>query len=327
MAKKFKDESSVVGVCSGSKPGQIYLIGILHHMPDPIADLASDVYDFRLVETGWQVKPIVASDGLFDYPSWFKCVVRDPAGTLFVGQEDGYVRHAIGKSVVVNLGKTIGVKGMLECAYVRGVDDVVFGTYNGEIVHVKDSQATVVQVGTSRFEHIAACLNRIHGIGPDFMVVVGDGGNIGCYRNGKWEKLRSPSNGTLSAVWCRSQSEIYIGGWNELAWRWDGADRWEPLQGHFDPWTQPTANSQGFDDFTEYQGELYAATSNYGIQKLQGNTFVKIPKTKQEYVGRLFVTNIGLVGLGGVWGEPGSWFTLYDGQRWRATQIKLKRKA
>jgi len=326
MAKKYKDQSRLQYVCSGGEAGQIFLVGILHVLPDPIADMESAVLDFRLGQDRWDVEPIVqAADYFVEYHSWFHCIVRDPAGTLYVGQESGYIRYANGKGTAVHLGMSIGMTGTVQCAYVRGVDDIVLGTCDGEIVPLQGDKATLHKVGTSRFEHITACLSRIHGIGPDFIVVVGDGGNIGCYRNGKWEKIRPPRNVKLEAVWCRSPTEIYIGGWNELAWRWNGADKWEPLTGQFKPSEEPGTNSQGFHDFAEYQGELYAATSEYGIQKLQGDAFVPVPKVKEEYVGRLFATNIGLVGLGGVWGDEGSWFTLYDGERWRSTQVKLKR--
>ena len=305
--------------------GQLFLIGLLHILPDPIEDLGSDVYDLRMGEGRLDMEPVVQSGDHFNYPSWFTCVVRDPAGTLYVGEDEGYIRHADGKSVAVNLSREAKVKGSLQCAYVRGVDDVVFGSYSGEVVHVHNGQVTVQQVGTSRFEHITACLNRIHGVGPDFMVVVGDGGNMGCYRNGRWERVRPPSTVRLQAVWCRSETEIYVGGWDEKAWRWDGADRWEPLTGEFPPNDEPGSNSQGFFDFAEFEGQLYAATGAQGIQRLEGDRFIPVPKVKQEYVGRLFATNIGLVGLGGVWGDSGSWLTLYDGERWRATQVKLKR--
>ena len=323
--RKYQDHSSLKAACSGDQPGSMFLIGVLHILPDPSEDLASDVLACRLGPNGLTWDPVIPAADFFDYPSWFTCVVRDPAGTLYVGEDDGYIRHADGKSVAVNLSREAKVKGSLQCAYVRGVDDVVFGSYSGEVVHVHNGQVTVQQVGTSRFEHITACLNRIHGVGADFIVVVGDGGNMGCYRNGRWERVRPPSTVRLQAVWCRSETEIYVGGWDEKAWRWDGADRWEPLTGEFPPNDGPGSNSQGFSDFVEFEGQLYAATGRQGIQRLEEDRFIPVPKVKQEYVGRLFATNIGLVGLGGVWGDSGSWLTLYDGERWRATQVKLKR--
>lgn len=326
MAKKnYKDHSRYQAACSGGMPGQLFLIGILHILPDPTEDLGSDVYDLRIGAGRLDMEPIVESGDHFEYPSWFKCVVRDPQGTLYIGEDNGYIRFASGKGVAVNLASQANVKGSLQCAYVRGVDDVVFGSYHGEVVHVLKGQVTVQQVGKSRFEHITACLNRIHGVGADFMVIVGEAGNMGCYHNGRWERIRPPSSVRIQAVWCRSEAEIYIGGWDEKAWRWDGADRWTPLVGEFPANDEPGSNSQGYSDFAEYQGQLYAATGHQGVQRLEGDRFVPVPKAAEEYVGRLFTTNIGLVGLGGVWGDEGSWFTLYDGERWRAKQVKLKR--
>jgi hypothetical protein len=43
MAKKHKDYSSFRAVFDTGEPGKFLLIGIMHHMPDPIADLSSAV--------------------------------------------------------------------------------------------------------------------------------------------------------------------------------------------------------------------------------------------------------------------------------------------
>jgi hypothetical protein len=320
MAKKHKDYSSFRAVFDAGEPGKFLLIGIMHHMPDPIADLSSAVLLAHRTPGRLDWSPIIQGGNLFNYASCFDCITRDPSGTIFVGQEDGFVRHKGGKANVVELRKQAKVGGMLMCVYARGVDDIVFGTYDGEIVHVQGKQVTVQKIGVSRFEHVTACLNRMHGIGADFIVVVGDGGNIGCYRNGKWERVRPPSNVRLSGVWCKSETEIYITGWKAHAWKWDGEDRWEPLEFDY----IPDHIDLDVTDVVEYQGQIYAAGGRRGVFRLEGNRFVAIPKVKDEYVGRLAVTNIGLVGTGDVWGDSGSWITLFDGKEWRANRFELK---
>jgi hypothetical protein len=320
MAKKFKDHSSLQAVCDSDTPGKIYVVGILHHMPDPIADLVSDVYETTRTPGRLDMEPVVSGGALFDRPSWFHCITRDSIGTIYTGESDGFVRLQNGKATVVNLLHEI--EGSLQCCYARGVDDIVFGSYDGEIVHVQGKQVTVQKIGVSRFEHVTACLHRMHGIGPDFIVVVGDGGNIGCYRNGKWGRVHPPSNVRLSGVWCKSETEIYVTGWKAHAWRWDGEDRWEPLEFDY----TPDHIDLDVTDVVEYQGQIYAAGGRRGVFRLEGNRFVPIPKVKDEYVGRLSVTNIGLVGTGDVWGDSGSWFTLFNGSEWRSTQMKLVRK-
>jgi hypothetical protein len=322
LGKKFKFESSFQTVCDAREPGKFFFIGVLHHMPDPISDLGSDVYLAHRTPGRLDWEPVFSGSDLFDYSSWFTCIALDPAGTIYIGQEDGFVRHRDGKSEVIELRKSINLETSLECAYARGIDDIVFGSYAGHIVSVQGKNVTVQKIGQSRLEHVTACLNRIHGIGPDFMVTVGDGGNIGCYRSGKWEKVRSPSNVRLTGVWCKSVTEIYITGWNAHAWRWDGADRWEPLECDY----TPEDVGLYLTDVVEFQGQIYAAGGDYGVFRLQDDRFIQVPKVKDEYVGRLAVTNIGLVGTGDVWGESGSWITLFDGNEWKAVQMKLVRQ-
>jgi hypothetical protein len=320
MVKKHKNYSSFQAVFDAGEPGRFLLIGIMHYMPDPIADLSSAVLLAHRTPGRLDWIPVIQGADLFNYASCFDCITRDPAGTIFVGQEDGFVRHKKGKANVVEFGKQAKVKGMLKCVYARGVDDIVFGSSKGEIVHVQGEQVTVQKTGVSVFEHITACLNRMHGIGSDFIVVVGDGGNIGRYRDGKWERIRFPSSLPLEGVWCKSETEIYVTGWKAHAWRWDGEDRWEPLEFDY----TPDHIDLDVTDVVEYQGQIYAAGGRRGVFRLEGNRFVAIPKVKDEYVGRLAVTNIGLVGTGDVWGDSGSWITLFDGKEWRANQFELK---
>jgi hypothetical protein len=319
--KKYKDQSTLEFIHSGTRDGHVYLIGIRHVLPDPTEDLSSTVFDLTLSTEGLEWKALVQGASLFDYPSWFTCLVVDPRGTLYIGEGNGYIKYQDDKSTVFSLKKIPDLKGNLQCAYVRGVDDVVFGSYHGELVHVQGDKISVHKIGKSKFEHITASLNQIHGIGADFMVVVGDNGNIGRYQNGAWERIRPPSNIKLEAVWCRSQNEIYVGGWEGHAWRWDGNDKWQKLVVP----SPEEGKSFYINDFAEYQGVLYAACCDRGIHRLEGDKLVPVPKVKNEYVGRLATTNLGLVGLGGVWGEEGSWFTLFDGKSWRSTQIQLKR--
>jgi hypothetical protein len=323
MAKKtFKDESSFGCVCDGNEPGQFFLIGILHHMPDPISDLVSDVLDARRSPGRLDWNPVVSGEQ-FSYPSWFRCVAKDPAGSLYIGEDDGFIRHKNGTSKVFELRKSMKVEGMLQCVYARGIDDIVFGTYDGEIVHVQGDTVNIQKVGKSRFEHITTCFRAIHGIGSDFIVIVGDGGNVGRYRDGKWERVRSPSNLSLGGVWCKTEHEIYIAGNNGKAWRWDGEDRWEPIEFDY----VPDHISLDVGSLVEFKGIIYAAGGRRGIYRLEGDRFLPVPKFKDEYVGRLAVTNIGIVGTGDVWGASGSWITLFDGEKWSSAQLKLTRKS
>lgn len=318
--RKYPDQSSLGGICSSAQSGHALIVGILHFLPDPLENMSSSVCDFTISESGWHMYPVLHAADHFNYPSWFRCLGVDPNGTVFVGEDDGFIRSKNGQSLAFDLFEIARVKGAPDCLYVRGVDDVVFGSYHGEVIHVQGEKITVHQIGRSRFEHVTGSLNRMHGVGSDFIVVVGDGGNIGCYRGGAWGRIRPPSNVKLEAVWCLGENEIYIGGWEGHAWRWYGKNQWHRLTLS----TNEEAGEFYISDFAEYEGVLYAACCDKGIYRVEGDALVPVPKVKNEYVGRLSATKIGLVGLGGVWGEQGSWFTLFDGKNWRSTQIQLR---
>ena len=151
------------------------------------------------------------------------------------------------------------------------------------------------------------------------MVAVGWKGIVARYSSGQWVKVPAPSNVDLSAVWCSSKTEIYIGGQSGLAWRWDGDGRWQPLA--IDTSKDP---SVVFTGFAHFEGTLYAACGG-DLYRLEGDTFISVPKVfEDQQVGALVVTTSGLIGLGGSWGPRGNWFTRFDGKTWTAEQINIK---
>ncbi len=318
MAKKKIYHTSLKAVCSGAHADQIYLAGVQHQMPDPIADQVSYVLDARLGSERMNLTPLFNGGALIkDHYSGFNCIVRDSAGTLFVGEDDGIVRHQNGESHVFKLTKSIKLQGLVNCAYVRGIDDVVFGSSKGTLIHLKEGKFSLIKVPRTSAD---ASVDQIHGIGADFMVGVGSQGHVVCFRGGEWGKIKAPVNSQLEAVWCKSKTEIYVGGWFGRAWCWDGDGRWTPLQTDF----SGEERDFNFRGFAEYQGILYAACSANGLYRLDGARFIPIPKVANAYVSSLTVTNIGLIGLGGVWGESGSWLTRFDGTNWTAEQIHIK---
>ena len=132
-------------------------------------------------------------------------------------------------------------------------------------------------------------------------------------------KNQPPSNALLKAVWCRSETEIYVSGWRGYTWRWDGDSRWQKLKIDF----EFELRDFNFSEFAEYQGILYAACSVNGIYRLDGDRWIPIPKTQDEDVCSLTATSSGLIGLGALWGDSGSWLTRFDGKTWTTQQVQI----
>lgn len=315
------DESKIFytclqAVCSGNAPGQLFIVGIIHRYPDPVSDPRSVVLETQITDKGLVWKVLLDGAQIFtDHYSQFNCMVRDQQGTLYVGENDGFFSYRDGSVTATALWKQ--VKGALQSAHVTDNGRIAFGS-NGWIACVENGILTSkAQVGHENEDY--NFITKIHGVGADLMVAVGWNGIVARHSADKWIKVAAPSNVGLDAVWCCSESEIYIGGEAGLAWRWDGDGRWQPLALEIskDP-------KVVFTGFAHFQGTLYAACGG-DLYRLEGDKFIAIPKVrKNQQVGVLTVTTSGLIGLGGGWGKNGNWFTHFDGKTWTAEQINIK---
>ena len=317
--KKPRFYTNLQAACDSEVPGHLLVIAISHQMPDPIADMTSYVIDLELDAKPPKYEIVIKADEqLFPkYHSGFNCMVRDPSGTLFVGEDDGIIRYREGKAALIDFGAHAGITN---CCYVRGVDDVVFGTLKGEAVHfTKQGLRAVPLASPTKIKANECHVNAIHGIGPDFMVAVGESGLVSRYRKSTWERIKPPSNTYMTSIWCRSETEIYIGAKRGLVWCWDGDSRWKKLKVDF----EHASLNFTFACITEYQGTMYAACVDHGVYRLVGDTWVAIPKVKDEDVCFLVVTSLGLLGLGALWGDSGSWLTRFDGTTWTTQQIHV----
>lgn len=319
MLRNKKYFTNLQGACDSGAPNKLFAVAISHRMPDPISDMISHIVEIDLSSYPAKYNILLtANDSMFPkYYSGFNCIARDPSGSLFVGEDDGIIICKDGKAALVNFGVHAGITN---CCYVRGIDNVVFGTARGEVVHFDRNQLQAVRLGSQKNVELDECkVSAIHGVGADFMVAVGENGLISCYRNGVWTSVKPPSNAYMRSVWCRSEAEIYVGAKRGLAWRWDGKDKWEKLK---------IDSNQSSINFTlasiaEYQGEIYAACVEHGIYCLRNNTWIAIPKVKDEDVRFITASSSGLIGLGALWGDSGSWLTRYDGKSWTAQKIQV----
>lgn len=309
---KFEDEDKIYtrlqSACSGESADQVYLLAINHDMISPNESAISVLIRAEISTQGLQLVKLLEGDEIFDYSAKFNCLERLANGEIFIGEGNGLVSYKNTKARKITLRKYV-------ISSYKSETEVLFGTYGGEIIHLNINEPEKSLVESIGEESI----DRIHGINSDFIVAVGNNGFVARFDQGKWEKIASPSNTRLEAVWCKSKKEIYIAGWEGSAWRWDGDGHWEPLHIDFDG----DVNKFRFSDFVEYQGILYSANSKNGIYKLVDNKFISVPKIKNECVARLSLTTAGIIGLGALWGEIGGWFTHFNGTKWSAEKISI----
>jgi len=304
--------------CSGDTDNEIYIIAQNHQPIDPIESVSSLLLKVSFEEKKNSYITILKGQGLAsDYSPSFECLARGPEGELYIGEDEGFFNLKNGDSKKIDLSKVADADGLVRAIYVAGQSSVEFGMYSNEVVSYSDRKflKSVLRKANDADDSV----QRMHGLGSKFAVAVGNEGLVAVMRDGKWSSVACPSNTKLQAVWCKSEREVYIGGWDGSAWRWDGEGRWEPLEIDFDG----DITKFRFSDFGEFQGKLYAANSKNGVSWLDGNVFRLIPKVSSEFVTRIRITNCGLIGLGALLGAPGTWLTRFDGQKWTSEQVQI----
>jgi hypothetical protein len=310
--------TKIQDACSGEVSNELYMAVVLHELVDPNETSRSFLVRGQITSSGLQCTPLMDGTKIFsDYISKFQSIARDLDNNIYVTENNGFIVFNAHETKIVNLRQQIQVKGITTCMYVRENGGIVFGTFAGEVIHFDAGIPERVQITPSSAG--SGSINRIHGNGSDFIVAVGNNGLVAIYKNGQWEKVPTPSNARLEAVWCKSNTEIYIGGWEGHVWRWNGDARWEPINIDFNN------NLDKFyvADFAEYQDTIYAACVKNGIYRLNGDRLQPVSKVSNEVVNRLRVTNCGLIGLGSLWGDAGRWFVHFDGNKWTAEQVTL----
>ncbi|CAN7395147.1 hypothetical protein [Acidovorax sp. LjRoot117] len=305
-------------VCSGDMNNEIYIIANNHRQIDPIESVKCLILKVIFSENKTSfIEVLKGRDLASDYSPSLECLARGPRGELYVGEEEGFFIIQNGRSEKLDLSKVADADGLVRAIYVADQASVEFGMYSNEIVSY--SEGRFVKSVLKNPSDADDSVQRIHGLGAKFAVAVGNEGLVAVMRDGKWSSVACPSNTKLQAVWCKSEREVYIGGWDGSAWRWDGEGRWEPLEIDFDG----DITKFRFSDFGEFQGKLYAANSKNGVSWLDGNVFRLIPKVSSEFVTRIRVTNCGLIGLGALLGAPGTWLTRFDGKKWTSEQVQI----
>ncbi len=324
MGKRaLKVYSCITDVCDSDQDGQVFLTGYGHFVPDHYLDCLSG--GFLVSTNAGEVNfQHVIDSASFDHAAQFVCAVKDPAGVIYIAEDEVFNIFQDGQLGQVKVHDHLDLKGAIKAAYVRGAGSVCFCTNQAEVIHLHEGTLDLMKVGKSRFDMLTQSLNSIHGVGSDFMVVVGNNGGVGVFRNGKWEKIRTPTINALGGVYCKTTREIYMTEWDGRAWLWDGGDQWQPIEYHLLPSEYPVSVSH----LCEYQGCIYAAAAHHGILKFEDNRFVQIPdldeaKHGKPRVTKLSSTTLGLFGVGTTVGETSDWLVHFDGTCWKTHRVDL----
>ncbi|CAN7395672.1 hypothetical protein [Acidovorax sp. LjRoot117] len=321
MQYKFAADSDIYtglhDICSGSGPNKIYAIGKIFQMPDPIEGLVSLLLEVTVDGDRLEFSTIFnAYESITDYYSNFNCIDKDPYGHVYVGEQDGFLLSSNGVNLIKNITKNFPPAGIQYSLYIRGERSAVFGTGAGSIVHVDEDFCKSYPIVPD--EMGKSFITAIHGIGSDFMVAVGDAGLIARYSDGMgWQRISPPTNDDLLSVFCLKSNEIYIGSRAGDVWIWDGDERFKKLDVEF------RDDKTSICGFAEYMGVLYGAFGGSGIYRLSKDGFKNVPEVEGAVIGRIKITNVGLVGVGSGWGSYCNWFVRFDGEKWNAQRVSI----
>jgi len=302
-----------VDACDSHTKGKVYVIAMLHDVVEPYETLTPYMVELDVQNLNENCSVIIDGSKLvWKYKTPFECMCRDERGRVYIGGHDGFIQYD-GKFLDFVDLKAPDRRVFALCARSVG-NDVFWGDTGGGVFRYAKGKLDRQQLNI-----YPNWINAIHGKPDGRVVAVGDGGLVASFVNSTWAKTQTPEEEWLRAVWVVDDQEIYLGGRSGLAWRWDGGTRWVELkvERKFEWGTI-------FTDFAWYGNFLYAAAADEGIFRLEGDVFVPVTGIGDAYVSKLSVTESGLIGLGNVWGECGSWFTHFDGKTWSARQINVK---
>ena len=257
------------------------------------------------------------SSDIFERSCVFNNIIKS-GNHIYIGESDGFIEVNEGKIKYFPTRKIIDARGMVVSAYAKSNVQTLVGIYSGDLVQLSDGEVKKIYSPPGPIARGSKSIDRFHGIGEDFIVAVGNNGLILKFIDGQWSAVHGPTDVRLEAVWCKGYQEIYIGGWEGSIWKWDGDGRWEPLVIEAN-----NPNEINFTDFAFFDGVLYVAAGQHGVFQLNNGKLTPINSIREAYITRLTTINSGLVGVGGLWGIPGSWLTHFDGNKWSSQKVKL----
>jgi hypothetical protein len=127
----------------------------------------------------------------------------------------------------------------------------------------------LADVGTTpaRVVPIAEPILAMHGTsGGERIVATGFKGSVLSYTGEGWvEEETTPSNDTLSFVYCERADAILVGGEAGGLYRWDGAETWRPIKVPDSEYGKPT-----FTGATHVQGRTVMSSTWAGLWTIDG---------------------------------------------------------
>ena len=298
-------------VCSGETASDLFLVAAVH--PEE-ARLDTTSLLVHLDVSGPQAKHHILlnarkeMDDVEDRSS-FESLTKDK-GVLYIGNSGGdCVAYANGAFDRLRFDTLKPYPGGVYCSQGMGHGRVLFGAYEGVVIDCQHGQA----VATCVFEDDVALkwVTAMHGVGEDFVIAVG--GRCAAQFDGtNWTRIDLPTQDRVQGVWCRSRSEVYFCA--DSLWRWDGLAGWKSISwslGH---------EHQRMCDVAEFNGHVYVAVGIDGLLRLEGNRLVQVDIGAPAVIGKLRVTEAGLIGLG-TWSDGGRWFVRFDGEHWTSFEL------
>lgn len=317
MDAPYPDECYVryVDACDSHTKGKVYVIAMLHDVVDPYETMTPYMVELDVQNLNEDCNVVIDGSKLvWKYKTPFQCMCRDESGRVYIGGDDGFIQYDGKLLDFVDL-KAPDRRVSAYCAFSAG-NEVFWGDTDGGVFRYSEGKLDRQQLNRSDIN--PNWIEAIHG-NEAWVIAVGVAGLIATWQQSTWQKIQPPVEDWFTAVWAVDDQEIYLGGRSGWAWRWDGGTHWVELKVE-----RKLEWGTRLLDFAWYENFLYAAAADEGIFRLDGDVFVPVKEVGNAYVSKLSVTKSGLIGLGNVWGECGSWLTHFDGKTWSARQINVR---
>ncbi len=255
MKDERKVEFDLFGVIPGDRGDEYLAYACWKYARDDPEEIVSGIFQLKTSPDK------IEWDLLFRVETWVNSIYRFNAECYILGASVGeLIEVKNGKRKEYKTGQFSGVGS------IWGANENDFWIANDEGLSHWDGEKISRNFRTE-------WTNLIHPTGPNSAIAVGAKGVVLRHERSEWHKVDSvPTNRQLVTIHRASDSEIYVGGWDGVLYRWDGLDHWEKIdvidKGEI---ITPTIYS-----IAKYMEEVYVAVGSPGLFKIECKKATKV---------------------------------------------------
>ncbi|MBX3130287.1 MAG: hypothetical protein KF718_26450 [Polyangiaceae bacterium] len=196
---------------------------------------------------------------------WLSGIWRGPSGRIYVSDMDKVLHHREPDPDASSTAAWTKHEAAGNMMGIRGIDDDYVMSWG----LAEQSTPCVMLWEGSAWRRVGApefMIWDVHGSRRDLIFAVGDGGRIARWDGTRWTEMSTPATGTLNAVFCVDDDEVYA----------CGRDR-ELLKGSSYGWTKVLDAEVGLHGVAKWRGEVWVgAAMPIGLCKLEDDGLVQV---------------------------------------------------